>query len=49
MNEILNQRLEYLHMNQVKAGFMYKYIDWINRSARNSAELPGKLNLELID
>lgn len=48
-NEMLDQRLEYLHMNPVKAGFVDKPEDWINSSARNYAGLQGKLNLEFIN
>jgi REP element-mobilizing transposase RayT len=33
-NELLNQRIEYVHMNPVEAGFVFKPEDWIWSSAR---------------
>jgi len=32
-NELLDQRLNYIHQNPVKAGFVEKEEDWINSSA----------------
>ncbi|MDZ7719149.1 MAG: transposase [Balneolaceae bacterium] len=47
-NEMINDRLEYLHMNPVKAGFVEKPQDWINSSASQYAGLSGEIELELI-
>ncbi|NGP88845.1 REP-associated tyrosine transposase [Fodinibius halophilus] len=46
-NNMMNQRLDYLHMNPVKAGFVKRPQDWLFSSAKNYAGLQGLLNLEL--
>ena len=48
-NDKIDQRLKYLHMNPVKAGFVRKPQDWLYSSAKKYAGLPGFLNLELIE
>jgi REP element-mobilizing transposase RayT len=46
--EMINQRLDYLHMNPVKAGFVDSPHDWLYSSAKNYAGLAGMLDLELV-
>lgn len=47
-NTILDQRLDYLHMNPVKAGFVDKPEDWLFSSTKNYAGLGSMLTLEWI-
>ena len=47
-NELLDQRLEYLHQNPVKAGFVEEPEQWIYSSARDYAGNKGKLDVVLI-
>jgi REP element-mobilizing transposase RayT len=47
-NMMAEQRLNYLHMNPVKAGFVSKPQDWLFSSAKNYAGVGGILDLELI-
>lgn len=47
-NMMIDQRLDYLHMNPVKAGFVEQPRDWLFSSARNYAGAQGFLNLELV-
>ena len=46
--EMIEQRLNYLHMNPVKAGFVSRSEDWKFSSARHYAGLEGMLELEII-
>lgn len=46
--EMVKQRLNYLHMNPVKAGFVDRPQDWLHSSARNYAGMEGMLDLEKI-
>ena len=48
-NKMLDQRLNYVHNNPVKAGFVEKPEDWKYSSARSYAGLGGELELEFID
>jgi REP element-mobilizing transposase RayT len=48
-NKMIDQRLEYLHMNPVKAGLVAEPEDWLYSSAKNYAGSEGILELELID
>lgn len=48
-NKMIDQRLNYLHMNPVKAGFVNNPEDWLYSSAKQYAGLPGMLSLELIE
>ena len=48
-NEKVQQRLHYLHMNPVKAGYVINPEDWINSSARQDAGLEKRFELELIE
>lgn len=47
-NQMSDQRLDYLHMNPAKAGFVERPQDWLYSSARNYTEQKGMLELELI-
>lgn len=47
-NEMLDQRLEYLHQNPVKAGLVYEAHHYIYSSARDYAGMTGLLELDLI-
>lgn len=47
-NELLDQRLEYLHQNPVKAGFVEEPEQWIYSSAKDYAGNKGKLDVVLI-
>ena len=48
-NEKVNQRLQYLHMNPVKAGFVEKQEDWKFSSAKQYAGGKGMLMLEKVE
>lgn len=48
-NEKIDQRLEYVHMNPVKAGFVIKPEDWVHSSARQYAGLEDRFELEMIE
>lgn len=48
-NKMIDQRLEYLHMNPVKAGFVDKPEDWVYSSAKQYSGLPGKFEIEFIE
>ncbi|MDX5421352.1 MAG: transposase [Hymenobacteraceae bacterium] len=43
-NELMEQRLEYLHQNPVKAGFVEEPEQWYYSSARNYAGEKGRLD-----
>jgi putative transposase len=47
--EKMHQKLDYLHMNPVKAGFVVEPEHWRFSSARNYAGLDYRLNLERIE
>ncbi|TCD26348.1 transposase [Pedobacter psychrodurus] len=49
-NEILDQRLNYIHQNPVKAGFVEKEEDWINSSASDYYQIrKGQVDLIIIE
>jgi len=48
-NEKINQRVHYLHMNPVKAGFVTQPEDWQYSSARQYAGRQGFLDLEMVE
>ncbi len=49
-NEMMDQRLEYIHNNPVKAGFVDEPTAWLHSSARDYAgEGRGRIDLILID
>ncbi len=47
-NKMIDQRLEYLHFNPVKAGLVYEPEHYIYSSARDYCGLTGLLELEMI-
>ena len=48
-NELMEQRLEYLHQNPVKAGFVEEPEQWYYSSARDYAGQKGRLNVVLME
>ncbi|RDV10359.1 transposase [Pontibacter diazotrophicus] len=48
-NELMEQRLEYLHQNPVKAGFVEEPEQWYYSSARDYAGKKGRLEVVLIE
>ncbi len=48
-NELLDQKLNYLHMNPVKAGFVSKPEHWLYSSATDYFGEKGFLDVELIE
>lgn len=46
-NKMIDQRLDYLHMNPVKAGFVERPQDWLFSSAKKYTGAQGFLDLEL--
>lgn len=47
-NRFLDQKLDYIHMNPVKAGFVEEPHHWLYSSARNYAGMPGLIEVTLI-
>ncbi|UXP33895.1 hypothetical protein N6H18_08045 [Reichenbachiella agarivorans] len=47
-NEIIDQRLDYVHNNPVEAGFVYKPEDWVWSSARQYAGEIGELDISYV-
>jgi REP element-mobilizing transposase RayT len=47
-NFLIDQRLNYLHQNPVKAGFVEEPEDWFYSSAKDYAGRAGRLNLTFI-
>jgi hypothetical protein len=43
---VIQQKLDYIHMNPVEAGFVEKPEEYLYSSARNFNESKGLLNLE---
>ena len=48
-NELIDQKLEYLHQNPVKAGICYTAEDYVYSSAANYAGEPGIIDLVFLD
>ena len=48
-NFLLNQKLDYIHNNPVKAGFVDRPEDYVYSSARDYAGEPGLIKIELIE
>jgi putative transposase len=48
-NEMMDQKLEYIHDNPVKEGLVEKPEDYLYSSARNYAGMKGLLEVEFID
>jgi len=47
--EVLRQKVEYLHFNPVRAGLVEKAEDWLYSSARNYAGMPGVLEIDFLE
>ena len=47
-NEMIDSRLEYIHENPVRAGWVEKAEDYMYSSARNYADLPGLIDVDFI-
>ena len=48
-NNLIDQKLEYIHNNPVKAGFVENPEDYIYSSARDYAGIKGMIDIELIE
>ena len=48
-NEILNTRLNYIHNNPVKAGFVQKDYQWLYSSAGDYSGIPGLIDIYFLD
>lgn len=46
---IIGQKINYIHQNPVKAGFVDKVEEWIYSSARNYLDMKGIIDIEIID
>ena len=46
--KVIKQKLDYIHQNPVEAGFVLRDIDWKYSSARNYAELPAVMDVDLV-
>jgi REP element-mobilizing transposase RayT len=47
--EVLRQKVEYLHYNPVRAGLVARAEDWFYSSARNYAGLPGAMEIDVLE
>jgi len=47
--EVLRQKVAYLHHNPVRAGLVARAEDWFYSSARNYAGLPAPLEIDLLE
>jgi len=47
-DEMLNQKLEYMHFNQVRRGYVNEPAHWRYSSAANYAGMPGLMSLKAI-
>ncbi len=47
--EMMTQKIEYIHYNPVKAGFIDRPEDWRNSSARNYSGLEGVISVSLFE
>jgi len=48
-NYLLDQKLDYIHNNPVKAGFVEEAEDYLFSSARDYADIKGLIDIELIE
>ena len=48
-NKFLMQKISYIHMNPVRAGFVEKPEDWLYSSMRNYLELPSLIEINVVD
>jgi len=47
--EVLRQKVEYLHHNPVRAGLVARAEDWLYSSARNYAGMSGPLEIDVLE
>ncbi len=47
-NQMIDSRVEYIHQNPVRAGWVDKPYDYLYSSARNYSGLPGIIEVDLI-
>lgn len=47
--EFINQKLNYIHMNPVRSGWVDKASDWLYSSMRNYCYLPALIEIDLLD
>ena len=47
--QFIRQKLDYIHMNPVKAGWVEKPEDWLYSSQRNYLYLPALMEVDLLD
>jgi len=47
--KFINQKLNYIHLNPVRAGFVNQSSDWVYASASNYLLLPSIMEVDLID
>lgn len=48
-NEMMDQKLDYIHDNPVEAGIVENPEDYLYSSARNYAGMPGLIEVEFIE
>jgi len=48
-NEMIEQKLNYIHNNPVKSGFVEKPEDYVYSSARDYAGIKGLIEIEIIE
>lgn len=48
-HKVLHQKLDYIHNNPVEAGFVEKPEDYLYSSARDYYDLPGLVDILLVD
>jgi REP element-mobilizing transposase RayT len=48
-DKFTSQKLNYIHMNPVRAGLVEKAEDWLYSSARNYLLLPGLVEIDLLE
>ena len=46
--KVIKQKLDYIHNNPVEAGFVTNPIHWKSSSARNYADLPFQVEVDLV-
>ena len=47
--KFINEKLDYIHLNPVKAGWIEKPEDWLYSSCRNYCNLPFILEVDILD
>jgi hypothetical protein len=48
-NEVIKQKLDYIHQNPVEAGIVEKQEDYLYSSARNYQELSSVLEIDVVN